>query len=97
MARDTRNHGVERDELDTDAPRRQHSVLVTGLALGVGIIGFLDEAVFHQILQWHTFFAIAYLLLGHRRARPYSERWSVPHCEHARAPLGRIPIVASTA
>lgn len=30
--------------------------LVTGLMLGVGIAGFIDEAVFHQLLQWHTFY-----------------------------------------
>lgn len=41
---------------DVSDIRRRHSVLLTGFLLGVGIIGFLDEAVFHQILQWHTFY-----------------------------------------
>jgi uncharacterized membrane protein len=35
---------------------RPASPLVTGILLGIGIIGFLDEAIFHQILQWHTFY-----------------------------------------
>lgn len=30
--------------------------LVTGLMLGVGIAGFIDEALFHQVLQWHNFY-----------------------------------------
>jgi uncharacterized membrane protein len=32
------------------------SVLVTGIALGIGIMGFLDEVILHQLLQWHTFY-----------------------------------------
>lgn len=31
-------------------------MLLTGILLGIGIIGFLDEAIFHQLLQWHTFY-----------------------------------------
>jgi uncharacterized membrane protein len=38
------------------AGARQPSVLLTGLLLGVGIIGAIDEAVFHQLLQWHTLY-----------------------------------------
>ena len=30
--------------------------LLTGVLLGVGIAGFIDESVFHQLLQWHTFY-----------------------------------------
>jgi uncharacterized membrane protein len=29
---------------------------LTGVLLGIGIIGFLDEAIFHQLLQWHAFY-----------------------------------------
>lgn len=39
-----------------DVMRRRGSPLLTGVLLGIGIIGFLDEAVFHQLLQWHTFY-----------------------------------------
>jgi uncharacterized membrane protein len=35
---------------------RRKSVLLTGILLGVGIIGFVDEAILHQVLQWHTFY-----------------------------------------
>ncbi len=30
--------------------------LVTGIFLGIGIAGFIDETVFHQLLQWHNFY-----------------------------------------
>ncbi len=36
--------------------RRRRSVLLTGVLLGIGIIGFLDESILHQLLQWHTFY-----------------------------------------
>lgn len=32
------------------------SSLRTGILLGIGIAGFVDEALFHQLLQWHTFY-----------------------------------------
>jgi uncharacterized membrane protein len=32
------------------------SPLFTGILLGIGVIGFIDETVFHQILQWHSFY-----------------------------------------
>ncbi len=34
----------------------RRSTLLTGISLGIGIIGFLDEAILHQVLQWHTFY-----------------------------------------
>jgi uncharacterized membrane protein len=34
----------------------QQSVLLTGVLLGIGVIGAIDEAVFHQVLQWHTLY-----------------------------------------
>ena len=36
--------------------RLARSVLFTGILTGIGIIGFLDETIFHQLLQWHTFY-----------------------------------------
>jgi uncharacterized membrane protein len=66
MAQGTRN---ERDVGDTSSDasdagnaasepetRQRRSVLLTGVLLGIGIIGFLDEAILHQLLQWHTFY-----------------------------------------
>jgi uncharacterized membrane protein len=32
------------------------SALWTGLLLGIGIAGFIDETAFHQLLQWHNFY-----------------------------------------
>ncbi len=34
-------------------PRRS---ILSGLLLGVGVAGFIDEAVFHQLLHWHHFY-----------------------------------------
>jgi uncharacterized membrane protein len=42
---------------DLRAARR--SALVTGLLLGVGLVGALDEIVLHQLLQWHNFYVHA--------------------------------------
>ncbi|MGI4894039.1 MAG: DUF2243 domain-containing protein [Janthinobacterium lividum] len=30
--------------------------LLAGLLMGIGLAGFLDETVFHQILHWHHFY-----------------------------------------
>ena len=35
--------------------RSGRSVL-TGVLIGVGVAGFVDEAVFHQLLHWHHFY-----------------------------------------
>lgn len=35
---------------------RSGSPIVTGILLGIGIAGFIDESVFHQLLQWHNFY-----------------------------------------
>jgi len=37
----------------TPDPRRS---LTAGLAAGVGLAGFIDEVVFHQLLHWHHFY-----------------------------------------
>lgn len=36
--------------------RADRSALRTGLVLGIGAMGALDEIVFHQLLQWHHFY-----------------------------------------
>ena len=43
---------------DTAEAERDQSggALLTGILLGIGIVGFIDEAVFHQLLQWHNFY-----------------------------------------
>jgi len=44
------------DTADVGDPQRRRSVLLTGIAIGIGIVGFLDESILHQLLQWHTFY-----------------------------------------
>ena len=40
--------------------RRAHrSALVTGVLLGIGLVGTLDQVVLHQLLQWHNFYVHA--------------------------------------
>ncbi|MCU4925032.1 DUF2243 domain-containing protein [Halobacteria archaeon AArc-dxtr1] len=34
-------------------PRRRRPLVLAGVALGIGLGGFFDGIVFHQILQWH--------------------------------------------
>jgi uncharacterized membrane protein len=34
----------------------QRSVWQIGLMLGVGVMGAVDEIIFHQLLQWHHFY-----------------------------------------
>ncbi len=44
---------------DTDierADRRLGPAILTGVLLGIGIAGFIDESLFHQLLQWHNFY-----------------------------------------
>ncbi len=40
--------------LDERSVRRR--LLVSGLLFGLGLIAFVDETVFHQILGWHHFY-----------------------------------------
>ena len=37
-----------------DAANR--ALLRTGAVLGIGVVGTLDEVLFHQLLQWHNFY-----------------------------------------
>jgi uncharacterized membrane protein len=37
-----------------DAPTNRRPLIAAGLLLGVGLGGFVDGIVFHQILQWHN-------------------------------------------
>ena len=38
------------------ADRASRSALRTGVILGIGAMGAIDEIVFHQLLQWHHFY-----------------------------------------
>jgi len=46
--------GTERLERNKEDAAR--SLLRTGVILGVGLAGTLDEVIFHQVLQWHNFY-----------------------------------------
>ena len=35
------------------------TLLRTGIILGIGVVGTLDEVVLHQLLQWHNFYVHA--------------------------------------
>lgn len=41
---------------DVDGGRRS---LVAGILMGVGVAGFVDETVFHQLLHWHHFYDLS--------------------------------------
>jgi uncharacterized membrane protein len=52
MATDrARSEGTEPSARPRLAP-----VIFTGGLLGIGIAGFVDESIFHQLLQWHNFY-----------------------------------------
>jgi uncharacterized membrane protein len=38
------------------AHRAGGRVVLSGVLLGVGVAGFVDETVFHQLLHWHHFY-----------------------------------------
>jgi uncharacterized membrane protein len=38
--------------------------LGSGLLFGLGLVGFLDEAVFHQLLHWHHFYDLSTTAAG---------------------------------
>ncbi len=53
----TPNTRVESESQEPQTSRRlTRSVLFTGILIGIGIAGFLDETLFHQLLQWHAFY-----------------------------------------
>jgi uncharacterized membrane protein len=47
-------HDTAPDRVDGQAVRRGRSA-VSGALVGLGIAGFVDETVFHQLLHWHHF------------------------------------------
>ena len=48
---------AERSEAGRGAQAQaRRTLLWSGVALGIGIAGTLDEVIFHQVLQWHNFY-----------------------------------------
>ncbi len=58
LAMAARGRDASRDMMSAcaGARSRRGSPLFTGILIGIGIVGFLDEAIFHQLLQWHNFY-----------------------------------------
>jgi uncharacterized membrane protein len=50
------NHVKRESQASQTGHEQARSVLFTGILIGIGIAGFLDETIFHQLLQWHTFY-----------------------------------------
>ena len=42
--------------MDTYGPSRRDRVALSGVLVGLGAAGFVDETVFHQLLHWHHFY-----------------------------------------
>ncbi|GLV56777.1 hypothetical protein KDH_36160 [Dictyobacter sp. S3.2.2.5] len=47
---------AQTDHSASDSKRTIRSAFWTGVLLGIGIAAFLDETIFHQLLQWHTLY-----------------------------------------
>lgn len=43
-------------QLDDEQPNDSKSVLWASVPLGIGLVGGVDEIVFHQLLQWHNLY-----------------------------------------
>ena len=54
MAAQGQRTGVSRAPVEVR--RGIRPVVWIGLVIGVGLVGALDEIIFHQILQWHNFY-----------------------------------------
>lgn len=40
----------------TLSPQAQRELLISGLVVGIGVAGNLDQIVLHELLQWHSFY-----------------------------------------
>ncbi len=49
---------------DEPASARSAQNLWSGVLFGVGLVAFIDEAVFHQLLHWHHFYDLASTEVG---------------------------------
>lgn len=50
---------------DTDARARYSTrTLWSGILFGLGLIAFIDETVFHQLLHWHHFYDLSTPAIG---------------------------------
>lgn len=49
------------DRAPTDAATRPRTIgnVWSGVLFGIGMVAFIDEAVFHQLLHWHHFYDLS--------------------------------------
>lgn len=53
------------DRADADAGKAHASRnLWSGILFGIGLVAFLDEALFHQVLHWHHFYDLSTPSIG---------------------------------
>lgn len=57
QARDGAYMAATRAAVGEATDRAERSALRSGVILGVGAMGAIDEIVFHQVLQWHHFYS----------------------------------------
>ncbi len=77
---------VAGDGRDGAAKQTRRSIW-SGVLAGVGLVAFIDETVFHQLLHWHHFYDKSTLAVG-RSARSW--RASLPYLGGAVMPQVRV-------
>ncbi|RIX50201.1 DUF2243 domain-containing protein [Paenibacillus nanensis] len=58
----TRNIQNEKETFQSRSCQSRN--LWSGILIGLGLVAFIDEAVFHQLLHWHHFFDKSTLAIG---------------------------------
>lgn len=51
-------NNLNQQKISENSTRDDYSArnLLSGILFGLGLVGFIDEAVFHQLLHWHHFY-----------------------------------------
>ncbi|MBS4176500.1 DUF2243 domain-containing protein [Lederbergia citrea] len=52
----TKNRNLKNNSNNKKRSEYKSRNLLSGFLFGVGLVAFLDEAIFHQILHWHHFY-----------------------------------------
>ncbi|GAA2170350.1 DUF2243 domain-containing protein [Agrococcus versicolor] len=64
MASDTQQAPTRAHPSWSARAEHSHRIVWSGVLFGVGLVAFVDEAVFHQILHWHHFYDLGTSDLG---------------------------------
>ena len=54
-----RSEVIRRNGNENEPRRAVRTLMWTGVIVGIGVVGTLDEVVLHQLLQWHNFYVHA--------------------------------------